>query len=968
MLEQLHHELTVIFPQINFTTDEMLCYAYGTDASLYRLTPKMIIFVKSSAEVTTILSLANKHNTPITFRAAGTSLSGQAVTGSVLVVLDNQSWQNHEISNNGLAIKLEPGIIASHANQLLLPYRTQIGPDPASIDSCKIGGIVANNSSGMCCGIDKNTYKTMKGISFILANGSSVDTLNAESCENFRKKNSGLLEHLQNIRQEIFADNQLVEAITNKFKIKNTSGYSLNAFLDFTDPLDILAHLLVGSEGTLGFISNVTYACVVNNPHKAVSVIYTENVDDLINVALMISEVNTKLSGSLIDAMELLDITSLHSIENLPSATTYLPNLGIDTTAMLLEISANKEVLLQSKIVQLQAIIEKNKILKQVEFTTSTKTYNELWTLRKGVYPAIGARKNTLESVVIEDIAVRIDDLPAMLRVLRELFVKYDYANAAIFGHILSGNVHFVFTPSFATLCGIHQYKAFMAEMTNIIVTKFQGSLKAEHGVGRNISPFVELEWGPKLYAIMWRIKNLLDPNHILNPDVILSKNNDIHVENLKTYSEVKNEIDKCVECGFCESVCPAQNLTLTPRQRIIVYRRIMELKNQGNILYKKFIKKYAYYGIKTCATTGLCKTKCPVGIDTGKFIQDLKVDKSYLSAIVAKNYAKFLSLNRFGIKIINLVAKTCGKKHLSKASFKAHKIIPLIPIYLPTLPIANNRTFVNLPLPNKHPPSGCKNTFKWIDTSHAPLSAKITKLGLEIEDLDRKNNILNTTIPEVLYFPSCSSRLFADDAQDKSNKAEKLLTRMGYFVRYPESVNNLCCGQIFKESTAFKFKNEELVDALAKYNMPIIIDNSSCFYTYSTNLLGKNGNVMSMMEFIAANIDKLQLYQKYNSIALHIDCSTQKLRNTEIIYKILQKCAKNIVVPKNISCCGFAGTKGFTTPELNESALSMLKEQIKDCEVGVTFNQNCQIGLSYYGAKRYISLVDVLLQSCVGT
>ncbi|MBP9743734.1 MAG: FAD-binding oxidoreductase, partial [Burkholderiales bacterium] len=767
--------------------DPLLCYAYGTDASLYRLTPQLVILISNDAEVLLLLKLAAQHKIGLTFRAAGTSLSGQAVTNQVLVVLDNRSWQKYSIYNNGWQIILEPGIIGAKANLLLKPYQTKIGPDPASIHTCKIGGIVANNSSGMCCGINKNTYHTLSSIKIILANGAVLDTKDPTSKEHFIANNQHIIRGINQLRQQIIANPTLSKFIQHKFKIKNTSGYSLNSFIDFTNPIDILAHLMVGSEGTLGFISEVGYNCVANNPYKAVTLVYCDKLADLINLTLKLTQTNHS-----IDAIELLDITSLNSIKNNITAQAYLPLLTLDTAAMLIELSADNQPELDLKIIQLQQIIASHNTSFQIKFTQDSKIYTELWALRQGILPAIGGDRPLGTNVVLEDIAVAITVLPQLIYDLRQLFTEFSYTNAAIFGHILAGNIHFVFTPKFDTTADIDNYKKFMDKMCYLVTHKYHGSLKAEHGCGRNMAPFVELEWGSQLYSIMWQIKNLLDPQNILNPDVKLTHNANLHIENLKQLNPAHSEIDKCIECGYCETVCPSQNLTLTPRQRIAVYRKISVLKSYriDKAQYKQFSKSYQYYGIKTCATTGLCKTKCPVGINTGDFILSLKTPP-LLQQYWYRHFAVLVKLNKYFLHLGNLAARCIGSRAIYRATQKINRIIPITPVYLPTLPLIQTAQFINLTTYPSRSSSSKVNNVKYI-----------------------------------VYFPSCNNRILGDTLNrgNKNTALQQLITYLGYTIIYPDDLPNLCCGQLFNSqgnSNLALDKATQLLTTLTRLNYP---------------------------------------------------------------------------------------------------------------------------------------------------
>jgi D-lactate dehydrogenase len=173
-------------PGARVITDALRRLAYGTDASFYRLVPQVVVVVDSEPEVLAALAVCRKHGAPMTFRAAGTSLSGQAISDSVLLVLGD-GWRGATIGPDAATIRLQPGVIGGHANRLLAPHGRKIGPDPASIDAAKIGGIAANNASGMCCGTRENSYHTLAGMRVVLADGTVLDTEDAASVAAFRQ-------------------------------------------------------------------------------------------------------------------------------------------------------------------------------------------------------------------------------------------------------------------------------------------------------------------------------------------------------------------------------------------------------------------------------------------------------------------------------------------------------------------------------------------------------------------------------------------------------------------------------------------------------------------------------------------------------------------------------------------------------------------------------------------------------------
>jgi D-lactate dehydrogenase len=499
----------------------------------------------------------------------------------------------------------------------LAPFQRKIGPDPASINAAKIGGIVANNSSGMCCGTAQNSYKTLAGLRLVLSDGTVVDSENAASIEALRQSHGSMLEQLAELGRTTRANTELAAKIRHKYRLKNTTGFSLNALVDYDEPLDILNHLMVGSEGTLGFISAVTYDTVPDHPHKASALVVFPDVDTCCLAVPVFKQ-------QPVSAVELLDRRSLRSVENKAGMPEWVKALSGDACALLIESRATSQSLLHEQISLIMTSIAHFPVEKQVDFSEDPVVYNQLWKIRKDTFPAVGAVRHTGTTVIIEDVTFPIERLADGVNRLIQLFEKHAYNEAILFGHALEGNLHFVFTQGFDDPQQVARYAAFMQDVTQLVAVEFGGALKAEHGTGRNMAPFVELEWGHDAYQLMWQIKHLLDPQGILNPDVVLSEDPQIHLKHLKPMPAADEIVDKCIECGFCEPVCPSNGLTLTPRQRIVVWRDIQAKKRAG-IDTAELERLYDYHGVETCAATGLCAQRCPVNINTGDLVRKLR-------------------------------------------------------------------------------------------------------------------------------------------------------------------------------------------------------------------------------------------------------------------------------------------------------------------------------------------------------
>ncbi|WP_160109205.1 FAD-binding and (Fe-S)-binding domain-containing protein [Pseudomonas izuensis] len=911
-----------LIPRERRFDDPLSTLAFGTDASFYRLIPQLVIRVESEDEVVALLQLAQRDQVPVTFRAAGTSLSGQAISDSVLIVLGD-NWNGREIRGQGTQIRLQPGVIGAQANAWLAPFGRKIGPDPASINACKIGGIVANNASGMCCGTAQNTYHTLAGIRLVLADGSRLDTEDAASVSAFRQSHASLLERLATLGRETRANTELAAKIRHKYRLKNTTGLSLNALVDYDEPVDILSHLLVGSEGTLGFISAVTYDTVIDHPNKASALIVFPNVETCCNAV-------TVLKNQPVSAVELLDRRSLRSVQNKPGMPAFVQHLSNNACALLIESRAASSTLLQEQLAQIMASLASFPVEKQVDFTEDPTENARLWAIRKDTFPAVGAVRKTGTTVIIEDVTFPVEQLAIGVNRLIELFDKHHYDEAILFGHALEGNLHFVFTQGFNSAEEIARYQAFMDDVAQLVAVEFGGSLKAEHGTGRNMAPFVELEWGSDAYQLMWQLKRLLDPNGILNPDVVLSEDPQIHLKHLKPLPAADEIVDKCIECGFCEPVCPSKGLTLSPRQRIVIWRDIQAKKRAG-VDTRDLETAYEYQGIETCAATGLCAQRCPVGINTGELVKKLRgqhATHTKTANWIEGNFATALQGARLTLHVANGARMLLGAPRLTKLSAA---VTGLSKGQIP----------------------------QW--TNAMPQPERAIRFSPPVTD-ER---------PRVVYLAACVSRAMGPAAGDKEqmslyDKTRGLLEKAGYQVVFPDNLDNLCCGQPFASkgyAEQAEHKRQELIGALLHASRggldPIYCDTSPCTLRLVQDLGEARLDLYDPVRFIRTHLmDRLEFTPQEAPIAVHVTCSTQHLGESQALIDLARKCSKNVVIPEGIHCCGFAGDKGFTTPQLNAHSLRTLKETVQHCSEGISTSRTCEIGLTQHGGIDYHGLV----------
>ncbi|MDO9256863.1 MAG: FAD-binding and (Fe-S)-binding domain-containing protein [Bacteroidales bacterium] len=922
----LYQQLVKTIDSKRIFHDPLYTLAFGTDASFYRLIPKMVVRANDENEVSLILKESAYLNISVTFRAAGTSLSGQAITDSVLVIAGNH-WKNFRISKNGSEIRMQPGLRGGYINTLLAPFGRKIGPDPASIDAAMIGGIAANNASGMCCGTAENSYKTVAGIRIILADGTIMDTKDQPSRNAFRESHSKLLSRIADLAKSAKENTALAERIRRKYKMKNTTGYSLNALVDFTDPFDIIEHLMIGSEGTLGFFSDITFRTVIEQPFRASSLMIFPDIEKAC-IAVSI------LKSTPVSAVELIDRAGLRSVENETGMPEFLKLLGENVCALLVETVAPRKSELDKNIEIIKVSIQSIQIVRDIHFTDIPAEYELLWKIRKGLFPSVGAMRKSGTTVIIEDVAFPVPYLAKATLDLQKLLKKFNYKEAVIFGHALEGNLHFVFTQDFSTQAEIDRYARLMTEVSELVVNKYDGSLKAEHGTGRNMAPFVEMEWGKEAYQLMKEIKHIFDPLNILNPGVILNSDQQIHIRNLKPIPAANEVIDKCTECGFCEPSCVSADLTLTPRQRIVVHREMISLSKSRHEphIAASLAKSFVYAGNQTCATDGLCSLSCPVKIDTGKLIKNLRSEQFILSQNrvmwIANRMSLVTAAARRALSIVSFFHTIMGTHLLKGISGGLRKISGnVIPFWNPFMQKGAREIKVNLKLNS---------------------------------DSSRK----------VVYFPSCINRSMGVSSDHKeemqlSEKMVHLLNKGGYEVIYPENLNNLCCGMAFSSkgyTEVGEKKSNELEAALLKASnngeYPVLFDMSPCLYTMKENMKS-NLKLYEPVEFITLYlIPHLKITPVDEVITVFPVCSMKKMGLENKLVELARICATDVIVAET-NCCGFAGDRGFTYPELNKHGLGNLRTQLPETiKHGYSTSRTCEIGLSLHTGISHKSIV----------
>jgi D-lactate dehydrogenase len=926
-------------------TDPLMTYAYSGDSSQYRLEPAIVVIVNSEAEVLAVIDAARAEHLPLTFRAAGTSLSGQSNTDGVLCVLGD-GFKKIQVHDNGELITLGPAVIVAQANRVLKKFNRKLGPDPASQATCKIGGVVNNNSSGMCCGVAYNTYHTLQRMRVMLTDGTVLDSGDPDSVAAFRTKKVDLLEALHALHHEVAANTELVALIEKKYRIKNTVGYSINALTDFHDPIDILVHLIIGSEGTLGFVSEVTYATIPEHPYKVTGLIPFPDPYSCARAISILANGGVQ-STTGVTAAEYIERRALQTVEYLEVMKPYSRFFTDTSPAVLIDISAPTPEELSAEIGKATAILTEAGAT-NIDFGPGdAPRATGLWDMRKGFFASGGAARPKGTAMMTEDVAAPIDKLADFVIDMRKLLDAHGYEDAIIFGHALAGNLHFQMSDNFAEPGAPEKFDRFSRDLSELVSVRYEGSLKAEHGTGRAIAPFVEAEWGSAAYAIMRKIKPLFDPDNLLNPGVLITDNPTVHIEHLKIMPLADPVIDLCIECGFCEPTCPSHQLTMSPRQRIVVTREIARLRqtNEDDARLHAMEEGFGYAGLDTCAAGNVCAGRCPVGIETGTMVLGERARRrTDREKRTAHEVADHLAATE---RALNL---GIGAQALSR-SIVGNTLTDALAGGLRALTRTPRTSRALRPGPGAPKPR-----------TGAPVRNDPKRTGFPAPIAAPTNR--------VVYFPACPTRMFgaektAYDLKPTTDAMLALLDRAGFDVVVPDGLEGQCCGQPFL-SKGFPEEAERvggtLVEKLMAGGARVLTDASTCA-KHLKQFHAQSVTAADSAEFLLTEVlPKLTIARKLPMVAVHQNCSAQRMGEQAAITKLATACAAQIAQLETVSCCGYAGDKGLFTPELNQWATRFVKNDIPaGCDIGVSTVSTCATGLSERAGIPFVSLASLL-------
>lgn len=900
--------------------------AAAHDGSHYVLIPQVVVTARDAVDVAAAMRAAQSAGTCVTFRSGGTSLSGQAGTAGVLIDT-RKHFRSIRVLDGGELVRSGPGATVRAVNTRLVRHGRKLGPDPASEIACTIGGVVANNSSGMCCGIRSNTYHTLFSAVLVLPSGTQIDTAGDDADERLRTMEPRIHAGLRRLRDRVRGNPKSVREIEALFSIKNTMGYGLNSFLDHDRPIDILKHLVVGSEGTLAFVAEATFRTLPVATHVATGLLLFPDLAAA--TAALPALVEARFA-----AIELLDAASLRVAQRDPKATAELLRLEVTRhAALLVEHQSESAVALETLVSASAPLLSSLPLIAGAALTSDPVVRAQLWQIRKGLFAAVARARPSGTTAILEDIAVPVDRLLPTCTHLIELFQKHGYDDSAIFGHAKDGNIHFLLNERFDDPRSIQRYEDFTEDMVKLVLSQ-GGTLKAEHGTGRIMAPFVRRQYGDELYDVMREIKMLIDPGGLLNPGVLMSDDPTGHVRDLKITHPVEEEVDGCVECGYCEPVCPSKDITLTPRERIVLRREMARAEAEGDHeLAHQLRSEYDYDGLQTCAVDGMCQTACPVLIDTGDLVRRLRTENQ-------------TAIAQAGWKLAAQHWKT-----VSRVGGTALTVAHAVPAALPGATTAAARAVLG--------------------------DDVVPRYAGDLPSGGQKRPAVAEAAAVAVYFSSCTTTMFGPaepGARGVVGSFLDLCRRAGVPLLTPADLPSLCCGTPWKSKglqDGYAVMKDRVAASLRQATrdgeLPVVCDASSCTEGLHVLLVaaGELGiRVVDAVQFVdEVLLDRLPAGERVASLTLHPTCSSTRMGIAGSLTRVAAAAAQEVEIPDDWGCCAFAGDRGMLHPELTASATRVEAARVSagHSQAHASLNRTCELGMTRATDQRYRHILEVL-------
>lgn len=917
-------------------------YCYSTDASIYQVMPQIVVCPKDKDDVVACMKVAAELEVPITARAAGTNLAGSCIgTG---IIIDFSKHMNRILGmvekQGRYFVDVEPGVINNTLQAYLKEHGFFLPPDPSSSEISMIGGNVATKASGARSVQHGTMDDYLVGVEFVTAHGTVIDTLNPDTIP------THIASGLKEVQDAIFSDPEALEKLRSKEDIKVASGYNLFAFLKYNidaaqtnmDSIsNIITHLMPASVGTLGLFTRLRIEAVPIVEGTSISLVYFKDVKEAGDAVQFIKKLGA-VKIELMDSISVGIVRGKYPQYNIPEGVS----------ALFVEFDGEDRHI---KIEQMEELVsEKGYDISRIDSEAEDIEHMEnLWAVRKALVPLLTHYAQDIKpDAFIDDVSVSVSHLADLINDLHKVFEKYGIVSA-IYGHAGSGNLHI---RPMLNLNEPRNLKIFpkLADDVYEVVFKYNGAMTGEHGMGRLRTMYLEQEWGEHIYGYMQHIKEIFDPQNLLNPDAMFS--NQHITDNVKYPTVYTSSFEKpCINCGYCKSVCPISR-TKKGERGARSFLQLMRLRESApeNILgmLSETDRKDIEKQLSTCLGCLSCATRCPSHASVGDFVLNGRSGHAgaatrKMMELWAGDYDRFQELATvFGI-IEPLVDNPMSRKAINIGS-----------TILAQTPLRSDRP---IPKFRKRPVS-----------SHKQIHVEG---GMN-----------------VALFAGCASRIVDDGTFEATLR---VLNRSGFNVSVPEQQ---CCGLPMKDVGMMELAqktaaanldefSDESIDAIVSICASCTMELKKLpemFADCDDARLRDAAKVVAdkthdIGEFLLSHLDdsvfdgtgdekpeKLNLKATY-----HEPCHLKNLGITKQPRALIRKMVSEYEDMED-GCCGGAGQYGFMHPVESDAIFDLKLESLKriNPDVIVTTCPSCQEQLKWEVKKnglgcRVVNIVELM-------
>jgi FAD/FMN-containing dehydrogenase/Fe-S oxidoreductase len=944
-------------------TDIIHRAAYSSDASIYQITPECVIYPRDAHDISAVVKYAKKRGIPVAARGAGSGVAGESLCSGIL--LDVTRFMNKIIGtqNNGQLVVCEPGVVLDDLNNYLSTCGRKIGPDPSTANRAAIGGCVANNATGAHSLQFGYMGDYVERIEAVLADGSIVEL--TRDIEPQGLTNDNLKRIATDCIELLKGKEQVIEKALPATK-RNRSGYSIAGI--YHDGKINLARLMAGSEGTLAIFTKITLRTVPLPKHKGLMQLEFDSLEKMAKAVPII--VDTGAS-----ACELMDKTLIAmAIEHLPEYRDVLPANAV--AALLVEHTGETGDEVKEKIQKTDTAI--GNLAEKQQIILDEQTQKRLWKARKDAVPLLERGKGRKRPVpFIEDVSVENIHLGKYITGLQAIGKKYGI-EMSYYGHAGDGELHIRPYLDLGEQADVEKMVKIANEVFTLAWT-LGGTVSGEHAVGLVRAAFLRRQYGDEFYGLLCGIKRIFDPDGLLNPGKIISKDTEIMTRNLKAGSrilsgrtfgnsgvffdedEVALELEQCSSCGVCRSrelqfrMCPVFRAADDPASpkgyaeagELASSRAKMNVLRfwaSGQMTDEDFESPEFRKFLDLCVNCRACLRECPAGVDVSKVMAAARAEYVRLKGlrlterILGKN--RYLSMLGSAFAPVSnfLMRRAITKWILEKTMGLDHR--RKMPRFAFGTFLSAGRSYLETCPPNEMP---IDKVAYFVDT-YANFNDH--ELGFAVIDVLRKNDI-EVILPKQRPAP-LPAIVYGDVTTAKKD--------LSYSVKYLAAAVREGYKIICSEPSAAMCLKQELRHYVEGEDASVV-----------------SANTYELMEYLLGLLKQDQLKPAWVSrknkdeYVYHTPCHLFATGTYGASIEILKNLCGINVVDLKAGCCGLAGTFGMQRKnyELSESIAKSLKEALAKTTARCVLTEcaACAMQIEHISGKPAIHPIKILAE-----